>query len=240
MSTRLRGGAPPPEAPFPLLPLRTGALFPGTTLALTIGRPRSVALVQTLHPNDVIAVASQRDPDAVDPTLGDLYPAGTFARVLQIARQNERTYRMTLEGLGRMELTALTQTEPFARALGRVVEETNADGQEAQLLAEGLRTQVRNVAQSLGGALDLPTEDDPGLLADRVALGLVLDTDKAVEVLGIADVPSRLRRVIELLAEAKTLADLKTKIDHDVRAHFGKQQREDSARAVESNPPRAR
>ena len=34
MSSQLRGGARAPTSPFPLLPLRTGVLFPGTVITL--------------------------------------------------------------------------------------------------------------------------------------------------------------------------------------------------------------
>jgi ATP-dependent Lon protease len=226
MTARLRGGARPPEAPFPILPLRTGVVFPGTQTTLTIGRSRSMALVGALRPGDVLAVVSQREPNQLQPSIADLHPVGSFARVVSIADGRSGGKLLTLEGLGRLGLSTVTQTDPFWRGMGLVLDEQDADTDEAHLLGQALAERVREVAGALGGALELPEEADPALIADRVAFGLVLDTDKAAEVLAILDVPARLRRVLELLAEAKTLSELKSKIDRDVRAHFGKQQRE--------------
>ena len=63
--TTLRDGAPVPANPASVLPLRTGVLFPGTTLTFAVGRPRSLALVRNLHPGDVIVTLTQRDPRVI-------------------------------------------------------------------------------------------------------------------------------------------------------------------------------
>ncbi len=68
--SKLRGGAPAPEGPFPILPLRTGALFPDSKVAYMVGRPRSLALIRSLHIGDVIGVVSQRDAKKSEPGFG--------------------------------------------------------------------------------------------------------------------------------------------------------------------------
>src|SRR5262245_32120866 len=105
--TTLRDGAPVPASPFPLLPLRTGVLFPGTVLTLPIGRERSVALVKELRRGDILGVATQKDPSIVDPTGDDLHPIGTYVRVVEIARLPSGDYRISLEGVGRMRMQKL-------------------------------------------------------------------------------------------------------------------------------------
>src|SRR5205807_5571524 len=97
--SQLRGGASAPRSPFPLLPLRTGVLFPGTVLTLPVGRKRSIALVESLHSGDVIGVVTQRDPKVTDPERADLYDMGTFVRVLEISRVSGVEYRVALEGV---------------------------------------------------------------------------------------------------------------------------------------------
>src|SRR5262245_30900338 len=84
--SQLRGGATAPLSPFPLLPLRTGVLFPGTIITLPVGRERSLALLGTLRPGDIFGVATQKSSKVDDPTGADLHPIGTFARVVNITR----------------------------------------------------------------------------------------------------------------------------------------------------------
>ncbi|GMV16072.1 MAG: Lon protease [Polyangiaceae bacterium] len=224
----LRSGAALPDSPLPVLPLRSGVLFPGSTLAFNVGRPRSLALVLSLHAGDLVLVMSQRRGEVLEPGFADLHPHGTLARVVGVERQNERTYRVTLEGLERFELAELAGVEPFWRGRGRVLEEARDSEAEARLLAEALKREVERTMKDAGGALEqMPSIDGkPGLFADRVAAGLLPDTDKAQELLATADVIKRLELVIQLLAQAKTLTELRSKIDKNVREQFGKKQRE--------------
>ena len=224
----LRSGALLPNSSLPVLPLRSGALFPGTTFSFNVGRPRSLALALSLHAGDLVLVVSQRQGQMRDPAFTDLHPHGTVAKVIGVERQNDRAYQLTLEGLDRFELSDLETTEPFWKGHAKLVEESREDEPEARLLAEALAKQVEQMVKESGGALDkLPSIDgSPGLFADRVAAGLFPDADDAVELLATSDVVTRLERVIQLLARAKTLNELKLKIDRDVREQFGKKQRE--------------
>jgi ATP-dependent Lon protease len=224
----LRGGAPVPSAPFPVLPLRSGVVFPGSTLAFNVGRAKSLALIRDLHVGDVIGVVSQKDSDKIDPTLDDVFRAGSFARVVEIRRQNAQAWRLALEGLGRMRLESLESVEPYWRGSGVVVEESGALEPEATIRAEALRREVIATVKDSGGALEQVPEigGEPGAFADRVAASLVVETEQAVEILAEADVPKRLERLTELLAKLRTLAELKGKIEGEVREQFGKRQRE--------------
>ena len=224
----LRGGAPLPNAPFPVLPLRSGAVFPGTTLSVNVGRSRSLALLGDLHQGDVIGVVSQKDGKAVDPGFADVYKAGSFVRVVEIARQNPQVWRLVLEGLGRMQLESLDNTEPYWRGSGELIEDSGAPDEEALLRAEALRRELVATVKASGGALgQVPAiEGDPGAFADRVAGSLMLDTEDAVEVIALSDVNERLKRVTEFFARLRTVSELRGKIEGEVREQFGKGQRE--------------
>ncbi len=214
---------------FALLPLRSGVLFPGTTMSLPVGRPRSVKLIEDMSVGDILGVAVQRDPKTDDPGLADLHRVGTLARVRKIHQARDgQTYRVTLEGVARFELESLTASEPYWRAEGQASEETGAGGDEAQVLFEELRLALRPLAQSSNEALReiLSDADEPGNFADRIASGLDVDRDREVQVLLTLDVPARLRLCAQLIAEAKARHELKQKIGEEVRRELGKDQRE--------------
>ncbi|MEZ4374335.1 MAG: endopeptidase La [Polyangiaceae bacterium] len=225
--TKLRGGAPAPSSPFALLPLRSGVVFPGTTLGLSVGRPRSLALLGTLHEGDIIGVATQRDPRIDAPTLEDLYPVGSFAKVVGISRRNEKVYQLVLEGLDRFSLDAVDDRAPFWRADGVLLAEIGNTGDAASILAEELHTHLEELTQKGGALGEIPSpEGDPSSFADRIAASLGLDTEDAIAVLSELDVAERLKGVIELLTRARTRAELRTKIEQDVRKSLGKTQKE--------------
>ena len=132
--TTLKGGAPVPTNPASVLPLRTGVLFPGTTLTFAVGRPRSLALVRNLHPGDVIVTMTQRDPRVADLAAEDLYGFGTFARVQSVSRRNDSEYELALGGLGRARLDKLDGTGAFYTAELTHVPEALADSVDRRRL----------------------------------------------------------------------------------------------------------
>jgi len=226
--SQLRGGGVAPRSPFPLLPLRTGVLFPGTSITLPVGRSRSVTLLATMRAGDILGVVAQRDPKLEDPGRADLHDIGTFARVVDVTRVSNGGYRLTLEGLDRFVLTALVQHDPYWLAEGTLAPEFAGEPEEARLLADALRDRAREVGQLVGGNLtDLASvKAEPGPFADLVASALGLSTDKEMQVLSELRISPRVILVAELLGEAAHLADLKRKVDQEVRKEIGKTQRD--------------
>ncbi len=214
---------------FALLPLRSGVLFPGTTMSLPVGRPRSVKLIQDMSVGDIVGVAIQRDPKTDEPVLADLHPVGTLARVRKIHQARDgKTYRVTLEGVARFELDEVKHSDPYWRAGGRPVEEVDAFTDESKFLFEELRQSLRPLAHGGNDTLReiLAEADDPGVFADRIASGLDVDRNREIEVLLTLDVPKRLRLCAQLIAEAKARHELKQKIGEEVRRELSKDQRE--------------
>src|SRR5262249_32595315 len=150
--SQLRGGASAPRSPFPVLPLRTGVLFPGTLITLPVGRKRSVALVGSLKTGDVLGVVTQRDPKLVDPGRSDLHDIGTFVRVGEVIELPGGEFRLSLEGLQRFTVNDVSSEGPFWMGDGTLIEDQATDGAEARLLADSLREHVQELAAK-GGSL---------------------------------------------------------------------------------------
>ena len=223
-----RGGSPMPKEPMAALPLRSGALFPGTTLTLSVGRPRSLALLRTLYPGDVIVTLTQRTAKTQDPTRDEVYEWGTLARVESIQKRSETDWQLTVTGLDRAKLVALQEDGPFLRATVEKLDETNGETAEAQELAAALVRSLKDATEAEGGALahvDVRALD-PGALADMVASQSNVPTDREVALLAELDVPARIRLLTDALGELRARGEMKTKIDSEVRQRFGKIQRE--------------
>jgi ATP-dependent Lon protease len=210
-------------------------LFPGTVITVPVGRARSIALIEALEPGKILGVAVQRDARVVDPEIADLQPIATYARVRQIRRTNDRNYQIVLEGLGRFQIGDLLHSKAYWTVDGTALPDLTADPNEARALAEALGSQVKeqlqevapDVVTSFGQWIEsLGHPDDPGLLADRVAAALGLDTEKEVQVLLTREVGERLRLVTRLLVEARAMADLRRKIETEVRKGLTSGQRE--------------
>lgn len=226
--TTLRDNLPVPSNPVSVLPLRTGVLMPGSTLTFAVGRPRSVALVRELYPGDVIVTVTQRDPHASDLVLGDLYPYGTYGRVVASNRRGEREYELTIEGLGRARIDKLDSSGPYFKAELTPIGDQEADSIDAKELARALTLEVRTLVTDAGGALAQLEIDnkDPSVLTDRIATLLNLPTENEIELLGEGNVPARIRLLVKRIGEAKTHAEIRGKIESEVKKELGKNQRE--------------
>jgi ATP-dependent Lon protease len=214
---------------LPLLPLRTGALLPATTLSIAVGRARSVALTRTLRNGDVIVTFPQKQARKESPDRDDLFDVGTFAIVRQVVRRGQDEYQLTLEGLGRAKLLSIDETsQPYLMAEVSRIEDIDGATEEAIALGRSLRAQITEMVADGGGAVSQldASDDEPGKVADQVASHLGLGTEGEVQVLGEANVPERVRLVARLLGEVKTKAEVRTRIDQEVRKEVGKTQRE--------------
>jgi len=106
---------------LPILPIKRSVLFPGVMLPLTVGRSHSVAALEAaLKTEDkTIVVVAQRNPDLEEPGIGDLFTIGTKAVIKQTVRTTEGVVQTLLQGVERVVLLKVEQTEPFLKVRTR-------------------------------------------------------------------------------------------------------------------------
>src|SRR5579883_2211879 len=100
----------------PVLTVRDTVIFPGALQPITVGRPSSVALAQSLGENRTLAVISQLDPRVDTPGPDDLYQTGTICVMHKAIRIPKDNLLLFCEGIARVRTQTFTATEPFLRA----------------------------------------------------------------------------------------------------------------------------
>jgi len=232
-------GPPPSEDELkfgdelPVLPIRNAVLFPGAVAPFDVGREKSVALVEDVHnlQSPVIAIFAQRDPATDDPSADDLYPVGCAARVLKALKHSSGNYSLILQGLTRIRLDQLTQTNPYMRAkIARVETRANEDV-EAEALAMSLRDVAKQVIQLMP---ELPREagslidsiQAPGALADLVAANLDAPVEEKAQLIETVEVKERIRKVLRLLTRQLEILKMRERINSQIKEEMGKNQRE--------------
>ena len=69
---------------LPVLALRNAVLFPGTVFPITIGREKSIRLIEDAEKNNMfIGAVPQNDLAVEEPNVDDLYPYGTVAKIIK-------------------------------------------------------------------------------------------------------------------------------------------------------------
>ena len=222
---------------LPLLPLRDAVLFPGSVMPFDVGRPKTVALAEHLaktrdpEPAQLVVAFTQKSAATEDPSVDELYPVGTIARILGVVKAENGTYAMVLEGLFRGRLDELTQRDPFLKAQVARIPEIAEHDDELEALGQGLRDAMREVLSLLPR---LPKEitaridvlSDPGELADFVAGHLDSTVEEKAGLLALVDRKERVRGVLKLVVNRRESLRTRERINTQVRDEMGKTQRE--------------
>src|SRR5215472_1847431 len=103
---------------LPVLPIKNAVLFPYIYMPFSVGRPVSVAALESALATEgkELLVFSQRDSQVEEPGFGDLYPIGTKAVIRKVAKTEEGRLQIIVSGAERVKLDRLSQTEPFLEA----------------------------------------------------------------------------------------------------------------------------
>jgi ATP-dependent Lon protease len=218
---------------IPLLPLRNAAVFPGAVLSFELGRPKTLAMAESIKdlPTPVLAAFCQKDPDVEHPDKEDLYPIGTLVRVAGIVKQPSGTFAVVVEGVERVELSELLLDGDFPRAKVSRVTEIVEKGDELDALFLTLRDTTKDILKHLPGIprevrKHLETMEDPVRLADFVAQHMEVPIADKARFLATLDVKKRLRDVLEQSVRRLEVLKTRDRINSQVKDEIGKNQRE--------------
>src|SRR5579863_4758360 len=102
---------PPALEEYPVLTVRDTVVYPRGMLPITVGRPASMALVQSLGENRKLCIVAQLDPRTESPGPSDLSRVGTLAILHKSLRMPTENLLLFCEGLERIEVEEYTSTE---------------------------------------------------------------------------------------------------------------------------------
>jgi len=217
---------------FGVLPLRNSVLFPHAVMPISVGRQKTLALIEQALEEDLpIAVVSQKDATVDDPGPGDLYEHGTLARILKAIRVGGGNINLIIQGLDRLQVVRFVQQEPYLAAEFLRIPEVEEEGLEVEALARNLAIQFRKLVEihpNLSGdmaELHLP-EDDPARLADLVASVLPIPVRDKMELLPIASLRERLEKITYRVVREIQVTELGSQIQSKVMDEVGKTQRQ--------------
>jgi len=225
--------APAPGGVLPVLPLKNTVLFPFLFAPLSVGRPASRAAVEAALASEdkTLVVAAQRNPADEAPGLDALYPVGTRAVIKKMARTQDAV-EILVQGVERVILERAEQTEPYLKAVYRVLPLPTDAGTEV----EGLQRAVLDAARRV---LELANPDAAANFGQFVAqagdplhlaflIGSVLGADVAREQ-ALLEADSRataLRLLLDLLSHEAQVLEIRNRITSKTQTEIGKEQRE--------------
>jgi ATP-dependent Lon protease len=218
---------------LPVLTVRDTVIYPGALLPITVGRPASLALVQSLGENRTLAIISQLDPRVEAPTPDDLYQIGTVCVMHKAIKVPKDNLLLFCEGIARIRTTEFTASEPFLRArVDRIPDveppmtpEVEALRQNVVSLFQQIVSASPNLSDELG--INAANITEPGRLADYVAGTLpALGHAERQKLLEELDGMARLNEVHRHLTRELELVELRSRIQDQVQGQLSQNQRE--------------
>ena len=217
---------------LPILPLRNSVFFPGAVMPLTIGRAKTIRLIEeATRENSLLGIITQRAPEIDDPAPDDMYDIGTAARIIKLARTGKDGFNIVVEGISRFRLDEVTQEEPFFTAKITPLLDEGTGDVEVEALAVNLKNTAREVIDMLPeipvmAKQLLESIQAPGHLADLITANIDATIEEKQEVLEAVHLKLRLKRVLELLSRQFEVMKLSNKINTQVKGEMSKTQRE--------------
>jgi len=224
------GPAVPPT--LPIMPIRETVLFPGIVQPLTVGRKRSLALVQDAVMGDrMFAVITQKDAGQEEPGVDDLYAVGCAVRVLKLVRLPDDTQTVIVQATARVRIEKMVQTDPYFRAEVAAVTDVLDQTTELDALVVTARRLISRIIEL---SPRIPQEavavvssiEAPGQLADFIAANMNIEVPKKQGLLEEPRVAERLRAATHLMQREIEVLELASKIQSDARGRIEETQRE--------------
>ncbi len=217
---------------LPILPIRNTVAFPGTIMPLTVGREKSLRLLEEVLGGDkLLGVVAQRSAKSEDPDLDGLYRVGTACRLLKLLKHPDDTETIIVHGICRIGLEHLVKTTPYWKAKVNPSRDLEDTSPEVIALIHNVRSAATAVIER---SPNVPEEalmvlnniDDAGGLADFLAANLSLGLVHKQEFLETFDVKDRLLKVNAALESQLNILQLSEKLQTEVRDQIDKSQRE--------------
>jgi ATP-dependent Lon protease len=223
--------------PWPLLPLRSAVLFPNVVVPFDVGRPKTIALAQSLaealtSKDPVYVVAfSQKRPEVDEPGESDLHSIGTLARVLGAMRQKDGNYAVVVQGIARVRLTGIVESVPYHKARVEAVTASGDADAELDVLGLSLREAM---GELLGRLPQLPSElvsqlaslTETGALADFIAGHVDAPLAEKIALIEELDPKARARETLRIVSRHLETLKVRERINAHVKDELGKTQRE--------------
>ncbi len=239
----LRSELPPT---LPLMALRSTIVYPLGTIAVQMGAPENLTLLRAhedagLTVALVVAGGDLDDPLDYDKFVGKI---GVAARVHERINLPGDTIQITLQGLRRIKIGAISQHDPYAMCQVDAARDLPPDDGEVEELinrtvaaAETLAQLIDRIPDEVPQILKMNVAD-PGRFADLAATNMNFRIADKDEVLQRLDIAQRIRFVLSRLerevARAQVMEDVKKQTEVKIEQHQREFYLRQQLRAIQS------
>ncbi len=219
---------------LPILTLRNNVLFPSVVIPITVGRDKSLRIIQEQNKkNKLIGVLSQVNSESEDPDFSQLYQIGTLARIVKVIKLPDNSTTVILQGKQTFKIKQPFQTEPYLRADVVYLEDKEQfpPSEELEVLYKTIKEKAiyiikENPSIPSEASFAVGNIDNPAHLVNFIASHMEVGVDVKQEILELQDPLAKAYKILEHLDKQIQVLDLKNDIHRKVRKDLDKQQRD--------------
>jgi ATP-dependent Lon protease len=216
---------------YPVLPLRDIIVFPNSAIPLFVGREKSINALEavTTKYKKVILVA-QKNADVDDPQGKDVYSYGTLGEILQLLKLPDGTVKILVEGKSVVKINEFKDNKDFLLAsCEEIVLESGKT--EAISLSKAIINKYDKLSKiskklSEENNLNFKNENDPSVIANKVASNLSIDLFEKQKLLETTDIQKKLEAILGYLDNEIDVLSVEKRIRGRVKNQMEKTQRE--------------
>jgi ATP-dependent Lon protease len=216
---------------YPVLPLRDIIVFPNSAIPLFVGREKSInALEAVTTKYKKIILVAQKNADVDDPQGKEVYSYGTLGEILQLLKLPDGTVKILVEGKSVVKITEFKDNKDFLLAS---CEEVILDSKktEAISLSKAIVSKYDKLSKiskklSEENNLNFKNENDPCVIANKVASNLSIDLFEKQKLLETTDIQKKLEAILGYLDNEIDVLSVEKRIRGRVKNQMEKTQRE--------------
>ncbi|MBQ0087291.1 MAG: endopeptidase La [Bacteroidales bacterium] len=220
---------------LPILPLRNAILFPNTVIPVTIGRQKSLQLINEVNRvSKILGCVTQIDSKVDDPGPGDLFQTGTAGKILKLIEMPDGSVTAIIQGIKRFDIRSMNITAPYMVAQveyrNDIVPAPNDKNMEAVIgsLKDAAISVIKlnpHIPNEAGFAIK--NVEGYSFTVNFIASTIEIDDiNEKVPLLGIDSLQERALKLMELLTHQIELLKIKDDIQRKVKSDIDQQQRE--------------
>ena len=219
---------------LPILPLRNNVLFPGVVIPITLGRDKSIKLIQDANKgNKIIGVVSQIDPKVEEPTYKDLYQIGTVAQIVKMLKMPDGSSTIIIQGKKRLKLVQEISDDPYLIASIEEFDEKSLKSvsKESKALFDSLKDMALNIIKN---SPSIPSEasfavkniESPNFLVNFISSHMNAEVVEKQKMLEVPNINDRAELLLKHLNKELQMLELKNDIQSRVKTDLDQQQKE--------------
>ncbi len=217
-----------------ILPIKNTVLFPGVVIPITVTRQKSIRLIKKAYQgNRIIGVIAQKNKQAEEPGMEDLYRFGTVARIIKMLVLPDGNTTIIIQGKNRFQIKEFLQDEPFMTAkIDLQIEPVlDLESKEVKALVQSLKDAALKILklnpeipQEAQVALD--NIQSTGFLIHFLSSNLNVDVADKQKILETNNIIDRGTLLLQYMLKEIQMLEIKHEIQKKVHTDIDQQQRD--------------